>query len=127
MTEYWVATAFLSALANTKTQNPNRGGKGGSLKERTDIRKAGLSYFYIYIYIYIKGRSLPRTCTQKVYMTFANCFFFLCNVFEICPEMYAETKMAKTRQNSQIRQANFALTNLTKFAESVKSVNIHLV
>ena len=117
MTEYWVATAFLSALANTKTQNPNRGGKGGSLKDRADIRKASLSYFYIYIYIYIKGRSLPRTCTQKVYMTFANCFFFLCKVLKIRPEMYAETKMAKTRR--QIRRADFALTNLTKFAESV--------
>ena len=115
MTEYWVATAFLSALANTKTQNPNRGGKGGSLKDRADIRKASLSYFYIYIYI--KGRSLPRTCTQKVYMTFANCFFFLCKVLKIRPEMYAETKMAKTRH--QIRRADFALTNLTKFAESV--------
>lgn len=41
---YWVATAFLSALANTKTQNPNKGGKGGSLKDRADIRKASLSY-----------------------------------------------------------------------------------
>ena len=49
MTEYWVATAFLSALANTKTQNPNKGGKGGSLKDRADIRKASLSYLYIYI------------------------------------------------------------------------------
>lgn len=58
MTEYWVATAFLSALANTKTQNPNRGGKGGSLKDRADIRKASLSYFYIYIYIY-KGPFPP--------------------------------------------------------------------
>lgn len=31
--------------------------------------------------------------------------------------MYAETKMAKTRR--QIRRADFALTNLTKFAKSV--------
>ena len=39
--------------------------------------------------------------------------------------MYAETKMAKTRR--QIRRADFAMTNLIKFTESVKSVNIHLV
>lgn len=50
-------------------------------------------------------------------MTFANCFFFLCKVLKIHPEMYAETKMAKTRR--QIRRADFAMTNLIKFTESV--------
>lgn len=50
MTEYWVATAFLSALANTKTQNPNRGRKGGSLKDRADFWK-GKPILFLYIYI----------------------------------------------------------------------------
>ena len=77
MTEYWVATAFLSALANTKTQNPNRGGKGGSLKDRADIRKASLSYFYIYIYIYIyKGPFPPSYLYPKGVHDLCQLFFF---------------------------------------------------
>lgn len=75
MTEYWVATAFLSALANTKTQNPNRGGKGGSLKDRAGIRKASLSYFYIYIYIY-KGPFPPSYLYSKGVHDLCQLFFF---------------------------------------------------
>ena len=73
MTEYWVATAFLSALANTKTQNPNRGRKGGSLKDRADIRKASLSYFNIYIY---KGPFPPSYLYPKGVHDLCQLFFF---------------------------------------------------
>ena len=52
--------------------------------------------------------------------------FFFCVNFdllenfycEVCPEMHKVVKMAKIRQNCQIRQADFALTNLTEICKN---------
>lgn len=74
MTEYWVATAFLSALANTKTQTPNRGGKGGSLKDRADFWK-GKPILFLYIYIY-KGPFPPSYLYPKGVHDLCQLFFF---------------------------------------------------